>query len=176
MSDTAAVTVGDRAYVIGGYTTTTPLRSVLEFRPGHAVRQVAVLPHPVRYAVAVAAGRKVLVAGGTDGTTARREVVSVDLAAHRARVIGHLPAPLAHAAGAMLRGTAYVLGGRGDATTSQRRTILAIDPATGRVRRAGHLPVALSDLSATSLRGRVMVVGGRDPAGKVHDEVWELAP
>lgn len=82
--------------------------------------------------------------------------------------------PLAHAAGASLGGTFYVLGGRGDGLSSQRREILAIDPASGRVRPAGQLPIALSDLSAASFGGRVWVVGGRDAAGTVHDEAWAL--
>jgi N-acetylneuraminic acid mutarotase len=92
------------------------------------------------------------------------------------RVIGHLPAPSAHAAGAALGGTFYVLGGRGDAANSQRRSIWAIDPVSGRVRVAGRLPVALSDLSAVAFGNRLIVVGGRDNAGTVHGEILELAP
>ena len=86
------------------------------------------------------ASRVALVAGGTDGVNARREIVSVDPASGRARTIGLLPQPLEHAAGAALGGTFYVFGGRGDALGSQRRAILAIDPASGRVRAAGALP------------------------------------
>jgi hypothetical protein len=108
--------------------------------------------------------------------TARDEIVSVDPTAHRATVIGHLPAAFAHTAGVVLDGTFYVLGGRGDALGSQRRAILAIDPASGRVRPAGRLPVALSDLSATVVGGRIVVVGGKDAGGTVHGDVWTLAP
>jgi YVTN family beta-propeller protein len=91
------------------------------------------------------------------------------------RVIGHLPARLAHAAGAALGNVFYVLGGRGDATASQRRAIWAIDPATGRVRPAGRLPTALSDLGAVAAGDRLLVVGGRDAGGGVHHELLELA-
>jgi DNA-binding beta-propeller fold protein YncE len=175
MSDTTAVTMGTTAYVIGGYTTTTPLRSVLAFRPGRAPHEVAVLPHPVRYAAAAAVGGRLMVAGGTDGTRARDEILSVDPVRHRTRVIGHLPQRLAHAAGAALDGTFYVLGGRGDATASQRRGIWAIDPATGHVRPAGRLPTALSDLAATTAAHRLLVAGGRDAHAGVHREVLELA-
>src|SRR6185503_19781203 len=151
------------------------LRSVYAYRPGRAPRLVATLPHPLRYAAAAGVGGRLLVAGGTDGTTARDEILSVDPRRHRVRVIGRLPAPLAHAAGAALGPTFYVLGGRGDATGSQRRAIWAID-AKGSVRRAGRLPVALSDLSAVASGGRLVVVGGRDPSGTVHGEVYALAP
>ena len=176
MSDTTAVTIGTTAYVIGGYTTTTPLRSVLAYQPGHAPHEAATLPHPLRYAAAAVVGGRVLIAGGTDGTHARDEILSVDPVHHRTRVIGHLPAPLAHAAGAALGNVFYVLGGRGDGTASQRRGIWAIDPATGHVRPAGHLPTALSDLAATAAGGRLLVAGGRDAHAAVHRELLELAP
>jgi YVTN family beta-propeller protein len=174
ISDTAAVTIGDTAYVIGGYTTTTPLRSVLAFRPGQAPRDVATLPHPLRYPAAAAVGGRLLIAGGTDGTHGRTEVLSVDPATHRVKVLTHLPAPLSHAAGAALGGTFYVLGGRGDSTVSQRDTISAIDPVTGRRRPAGHLPVALSDLAAVTVGDHILVAGGRDAGGRVHGQLWTL--
>jgi sugar lactone lactonase YvrE len=176
ISDTSAATIGDTAYVVGGYATNTPLRSVLAYRPGHALRDVATLPHPLRYPAVAAIGDRLLVAGGTDGAHARREVLSVDPARHRVTVIARLPAPLGHAAGAALGGTFFVLGGHGDALSGQQATIWAIDPASGRLRRAGRLPVALSDLGATSAGGRILVAGGRDAAGRVHDELWTLAP
>jgi YVTN family beta-propeller protein len=176
LSDATAVTIGSTAFVIGGYTTTTPLRSVLAFRPGRPLREVATLPHPLRYAAAAAVGGRLIVAGGTDGTRARDEIVSVDPARHRARVIGRLPSPLAHAAGAALDGAFYVLGGRGDGATSQRRAIWAIDPRTGRVRPAGRLPYALSDLGAVADSSRLIVAGGRDARGVVHRQLLELAP
>src|SRR5262249_782968 len=103
------------------------------------------------------------------------EVLSVDPAAHRVRIIGHLPAPLSHAAGAVLGGRFYVLGGRGDALTSQRAAIWMVDPQTGAVTRAGRLPIALSDLGAVATGGRILVAGGRDASGAVHDELWTLA-
>jgi YVTN family beta-propeller protein len=175
MSDTTAVTIGATAYIVGGYTTTTPLRSVLAFRPGAAPRQVAALPHPLRYAAAAAVGGRLLIAGGTDGTRARDEILSVDPARGGVRVIGHLPTRLAHAAGAALGNTFYVLGGRGDAPTSQRRAIWAVDPATGYVRAAGRLPMALSDLGAVTAGDRLLVAGGRDSRGGVHRELLALA-
>ena len=148
---------------------------MLAFRPGTAPREVAALPHPLRYAAAAAVGGRLLIAGGTDGTRARDEILSVDPARHRVRVIGHLPARLAHAAGAALGNTFYVLGGRGDATASQRRGIWAIDPATGHVRAAGRLPTALSDLGAVAAGDRLLVAGGRDARGVVHHELLAFA-
>jgi len=115
---------------------------VLAFRPGRALHDVAGLPHPLRYAAAAAVGGRILVAGGTDGTTSRDEILSVDPMRHRVRMIGRLPMRLAHAAGAALGDTFYVLGGRGDRLDSQHAGIWAVDASTGHVRRAGRLPIA----------------------------------
>jgi hypothetical protein len=175
MSDTTAATIGPSIDVVGGYST-VPLRSVLSFRPGRPVRQIATVPHPTRYAAAAGARGRLVVAGGTDGTVARRDVLELDRGGHTVRLIGHLPRPTAHAAAAALGHTVYVLGGRGEAASDVRAQIYAIDSATGRVRPAGRLPIALSDLQAVARAGRIVVVGGRDAHGVVHDEVWTLAP
>jgi YVTN family beta-propeller protein len=174
LSDSAAVALGGTAYVIGGEAASGPLRSVIAYRPGGSPHRVATLPHALRYAAAAAVGGRLLVAGGTDGVIARDEILSVDPRRHRTRVIGRLPAPLAHAGGAALGSTFYVLGGRGSASNSQRRGIWAVDPH-GRVRAAGRLPVAMSDLGAVALGGRILVAGGRDRRGTVHGELLELA-
>ncbi len=161
MSDTTAVTIGATAYIVGGYTTTTPLRSVLAFRPGVArarsprCRTRCATPPPRRWVGACSSP------AAPTATRARDEILSVDPADRRVRVIGHLPARLAHAAGAALGDTFYVLGGRGDATTSQRRGIWAIDPATGHVRAAG--PAA--DGALGPRRGRRRATACWWPAG-----------
>src|SRR5207249_2786067 len=49
-SDLAAASIAGTAYVVGGFTGTVPLRSVLAFEPGAPLRDVATLPHPLRYA------------------------------------------------------------------------------------------------------------------------------
>jgi hypothetical protein len=173
-SDLEAVTVGTQILIVGGYDGVKPLRSVLAFRPGRSPRQVATLPHGLRYAAAAAAGRVLLVAGGTDGAHARRDILRVDPATGRVVRLGRLPQRLAHATGAVLNGTFYVFGGRDDASSPQR-TIWAIDPATGQVRSAGRLPLALSDESAATLGQRVLVVGGRGAGGAVTNRVLEYA-
>jgi len=160
--------------VIGGYTGTAPLRSIVAFRPGQRPRMVARLPQPLRYAAAARVGSSVLVAGGTSGTTATDAILRFDPATHRVRRIGRLPAPLTHAAGVGLGRRFYVVGGRGDDPTSQRRTIYAVDPASGRVRRAGRLPVALSDLGAASYGDQALVLGGRDAHGRARDQIYRL--
>ena len=142
--------------------------------PGHPVRDVATLPHPLRYAAVASIGGHVLVAGGTDGVHGRSEVLSIDPGTHRVRVIAHLPAPLSHAAGAVLGDRFLVVGGRGDAPDAQRTSIWAIDPAHPRPVVAGRLPTALSDVGTATLHGSVLVVGGRDRRGRVHAGILRL--
>ena len=151
-----------------------PLRSIFAYTPGRALRVVAEMPRPLRYAAVAAVDGRVYIAGGTSGTTARREILRFDPASGRVARIGRLPHPLTHAAGAALGGRFYVLGGRGAGLSTQRAGILAVEPATGRVRRAGRLPLALSDLSAGSFATHLTVVGGRDAAGRVQDEIWSV--
>jgi N-acetylneuraminic acid mutarotase len=158
--------------VVGGYTGTAPLRSVLAFTPGRAVREVARLPRVLRYAAVAAVGDAVYVAGGTSGVRARREVLRFDPRTRTVRRVARLPVPLTHAAAAALGGRLYVLGGRGDDLASQRAAVYALDGH--RMVRAGRLPQALSDLGAATVGDRIVAVGGRDAAGAVHDEVLAL--
>src|SRR5207248_10322975 len=67
------------------------------------------LPAPVQYPAAASLGNRLLLTGGLDqATTSLADVVSVDPAgAHR---IEALPYAIHDAAGATLRGTAYLLG------------------------------------------------------------------
>jgi N-acetylneuraminic acid mutarotase len=135
---------------------------------------VAETPSPRRTAALAAVGGRVLIAGGTTGTTAVRTILSFDPATGRVRRIGSLPFPLTHAAGATLNGRLLVIGGRSDSLTGQHHTILAVDPVTGAVRQAGSLPGALSDAGAASLGNRVLVLGGRDTTGRVHADILSV--
>jgi hypothetical protein len=171
VSDVAAATIGHTAYVVGGYDGSMAVDTIVAWRPGQPVGRVAGhLPHGLRYAAVAAAGGRLIVAGGTVNASASRDVLAFD--GGSVRRIGTLPAPLTHAAAAVLHGRVYLFGGRGAGLGTQRRAILAIDPASGRVRAAGRLPVALSDLGAATAGGRVLLIGGRDSGGRVHDEVW----
>jgi N-acetylneuraminic acid mutarotase len=162
--------------VVGGYTVSAPLRTIVAFRPGAATRVVGMLPRPLRYAAVAAVDGRVLVAGGTSGTTAERAILSFDPQSGVVREIGLLRQATTHAAGASLNGWFYVIGGRGEGLSDQRSTILAIDPRSGTVRTAGHLPEALSDIGATSLTGRLLAVGGRNSAGMVSARALTLLP
>ena len=100
-SDVSAATIGSTAYVVGGYTGTSALRSIVAFSPGHPARVVATLPRPLRYASVAAVGRDVLIAGGTSGTSARRRGPPLP-ARRQPRRHDRTVAPCSHARGRCL--------------------------------------------------------------------------
>jgi DNA-binding beta-propeller fold protein YncE len=175
-SDQAAAEVGGTAYVVGGYTGSSWLDTIVAWRPGTPARVVARLPSPVRYAAVVAAGGKVVVAGGSlpDGT-ATDSVFVFDPRTRRVRRVGRLPSPTTHAAAAALGRVAYVIGGRGAAVDTPTTRIVAIDVATGRVRNAGQLATPRSDLAAAAIGTRILVAGGHGRAG-TDAAISELVP
>ena len=175
-SDQAAAAVAGTAYVVGGYTGSRWLDTIVAWRPGTAVRVVAHLPSPVRYAAVTAVGNLLVIAGGSlpDGE-ASDAVLEYDPAVGRVRRIGRLPAPTTHAAATAVGDVVYVLGGRGAALESRTARVVAVDPRSGRIWSAGHLSSPRSDLMAATLAGRIVLAGGRGSNGTEPD-ISELVP
>jgi len=75
-----------------------------------------------------------------------------------------LPYAVERAAGAVIQGTGYLLGGLipGDRSTS---TILSVDLETGSAHRVGSLRIAAHDAAAVSFNNEIFLFGGSDPAG-----------
>jgi N-acetylneuraminic acid mutarotase len=174
-SDVGAAVIGNVAYVVGGYTGSRALDTVVAWQPGQAARVVGHLPAPVRYPAVTAANGHVIIVGGTNQAgTATRDVLSFDPTTGHAVRIGSLRRGLTHAAAAVLGGMVYVLGGRGTGTSSQHRSILTIDPRSGTSGAAGVLPRSLSDSGAVGLSDRILLIGGRDSSGTVRAEVLSV--
>ena len=57
-SDVSAAVIAGKAYVVGGFTGTRWLNTILAWRPGTAPRVVARLPVALRYAAVTSAGGK----------------------------------------------------------------------------------------------------------------------
>jgi DNA-binding beta-propeller fold protein YncE len=175
-SDVGAAVVSGTAYIVGGFTGSRWLDTILSWRPGQQPHVAARLPGPLRYAAVTAADGRLVIAGGSvPSGTASRTVLTYDPADRRVRKIAELPARTTHAAAAALRGTVYVIGGRGPEVGTPMKRISAVDPLTGRVRDAGALTNALSDFAAVTMRGGILVVGGRGADG-VTSAVEQLVP
>jgi hypothetical protein len=173
-SDVGAASIGDTVYIVGGYTGVTPLRSIVAWSGSGVGRVVATLPHPVRYAAVAADAGRLIIAGGTNGVLATRDVYSFDPGAGRVTRLAWLPRPLTHASAVTLGGVVFVIGGRGSLEGTQLGGILAIDPLRRSVHAAGSLPVPLSDTGAASVPGGALVVGGRGRGGTLSDRTYLL--
>jgi YVTN family beta-propeller protein len=175
-SDQTSAAIGGTAYIVGGFTGSRWLDTIVAWRPGGTARVVAHLPSAVRYAAVTAVGDKLVIAGGSlpDGT-ASDAVYAYVPATGRVFRIGHLPAPTTHAAAATFGSIAYVVGGRGANLGTPTSRIVGIDVARRKVVDAGTLPQPLSDLMAVGTAGGVLVMGGASTSGTVSSIV-ELRP
>jgi hypothetical protein len=176
-SDTAVTSIGDTAYVVGGYDGVSWKDTILSYRPGaKATRLAARMPVGLRYAAVTAIGGRVLIAGGSTPTAASRAVFSFDPRTGRVTRIATLPSPVTHGELAPLGQFAYLVGGRGNGTSSQTARIYAIDPATGRITPAGRLPAGLSDAALVPGGHSLLLIGGLESSGAVSDNVGVLTP
>jgi outer membrane protein assembly factor BamB len=151
LSDLGAVTIGGKAYLVGGYTSVKFASAVLRYRGAGKTATVARLPAGTRYAGVAAIGSTIYVAGGLTPGFATSAIVAVDTQTGTMRRIGTLPAPEDHAAMAALGGELYLFGGS---------RVLRIDPSTGAVSTAATLPASLADATATTVGSRIVVTGG----------------
>jgi outer membrane protein assembly factor BamB len=167
-ADASAVTIGRTAYVVGGYGGSGMDREVLATGDGRTFRPVVALPVPVRYPGVAALGSSIYVFGGlgADGRP-RATVQRVDPDTSTARVVGHLPAPLAAATAGAVDGTIYLAGGR--TARGPTSAVYAFEPRGSRFLRAGSLRVAVANAGAAVAGGRLWIVGGETRSGETGD-------
>jgi hypothetical protein len=169
-SDLGAVTIGDRAYVLGGYDGQTPIDSVLATADGTNFARIATLPDPARYIAVAALDGKIYAFGGEAASGGSSDAIQeVDPGAGTAHVIGRLPRPTSHAAAVVLGNYIYLLGGEANGVAGDR--ILRFDPQSRRVTPAGRLPSPLSGGAATTVGSIGYLIGGTGPGGASHDVV-----
>jgi hypothetical protein len=173
-SDLGATTLGGALYVLGGFDGTTSLRPVLRSTDGQHFTTVAQLPLTVRYAAVVGmvspSGDRLLVFGGEHNGVAVDDVQEIDVRSGRARIVGHLPAPLAHESAFVLGNAVWLAGGRSNSVLQSR--IWRWNPAAHRTSAAGRLPYAVADAGCAVVGSTAYVVGGETP--DPTDRVLEL--
>jgi hypothetical protein len=130
-------------------------------QPTIAVRSAGYrLPAPVQREVAVAAGGRVLIAGGLDAAgRSTSGVFRLDPSSGRLAPLGSMRQAFHDAAGALLGHRLFVFGG-GAAQSSA--SVQQFDLRTRRGAIASRLPRALSDLSSATVGNTVYLVGGYD--------------
>jgi serine/threonine-protein kinase PknK len=166
LSDLDAGAIGNVAYVAGGWNGSATNPDIYAARPDGSVIRVGTLPIGVRYPAVGALGGKLVVAGGETSAGTPTTTASVfDPATGRVTGLPALPVPTDHAAGAVLGGRFYLIGGLREGVFTD--AILSWAPGDSRWRLAGHLPAALADLAAVPFDGGIAVLGGRGASGTV---------
>ncbi len=159
---TAAVAAG-RVILVGGFDGTGPQSSVWATGDGRHFTVIAHLPQPVRYAAVAALGTTVyafggLISGGEYTGTFTSDIQRIDVRTGSARIVGHLPTPLAHAMAATVNGRIYLLGGSTPHGPSD--TIRRLDPGSGQTSGAGKLPHPLTDAAVAAVGSTIYLLGG----------------
>lgn len=173
-SDLSAVTVGSKAYVLGGYDGANPDPAVLATADGRSFSHVADLPVPARYMAVAALGGRIYAFGGETGAGSPTDAIQeVDPAQGTARQIGRLPQAISHAAAVALGGSIYILGGEGGegATAKSWR----FDPASGKVFPASALPHPIAGGAVAGAGESAYLIGGTGPGGEALGSVVRLS-
>jgi hypothetical protein len=118
------------------------------------------LPAPVQREVAVAIGRRIVIAGGLDASGSSADgVFRLDSRTGTVTRLGSVPHAFHDAAGAAIGGRLFVFGGGAAASSA---AVQAFDLRTHRGAVVAHLPRPLSDLASARDGNAVYVVGGYD--------------
>ncbi len=166
LSDLDAAAIGSQAYVAGGWNGSQTNPEIFATQADGAITPVGKLPIGVRYPAVGALAGRLIVAGGETSAGTPTSIASIfDPTTHRVTRLPDLPVPTDHAAGAVLNGRFYLVGGLRDGVFTD--AILSWAPGESRWRAAGHLPAGLADLAAVPLDGGIAVLGGRGASGTV---------
>ncbi|MGH7164577.1 MAG: Kelch repeat-containing protein [Nitrospiraceae bacterium] len=168
----AAATVGNRLYVIGGFTASLfslwqPLASVYLYQPEtDAWIERAPMPTP-RGALAVAEYEgKLFAIGGYDGDGNSAAVEVYDPGSNSWSARSPLPTPRDHLAAAAVGQRLYAIGGRLNRDYSRNLAVTeSYDPAADRWTRVADLPTPRSGITAGVIRSKIYVLGGEAPEG-----------
>jgi N-acetylneuraminic acid mutarotase len=176
----AAAVVGDRLFVIGGYTggriRWAPLDTIYEW---NAAGSTWIMRSPMptargALAVAVLNGRIHAIGGAADGVTNAHEVY--DPAINRWSRANPMPTARDHLAAVAFQGRVWALGGRTSFMGEQYANVEIYDPATDSWRNGTPLPSARGGLAAVALADRVLVFGGEAPLRIFNStEMYEVA-
>jgi hypothetical protein len=142
-ADLVTAVIGGRMIVLAGFTGSAFIPDIWATTDGRSFAVVGQVAQCERYPAIAAVGSTIylfggLVAGGEYDGTYSSTVQSFDVATGRSTVVGHLPAPLAHARAAVVAGQVLVFGGWTAAGASS--AILGFDPASGASQRPGRCP------------------------------------
>jgi N-acetylneuraminic acid mutarotase len=159
----SAAAIGDTIYIVGGYTGTETLDTILAWKPGSVPTVVGRLKQGLRYAAVAAVHGKLIIAGGLAANgIPSKQVFVFNPAKKKLRQLTDLPIPLYAASAVALGKLVYVIGGRPGEKMTPVTTIYSIDPSalTAQVGNAGLLPAPLAEESAAAVGNTAIYVAG----------------
>ncbi|HEY5098905.1 MAG TPA: kelch repeat-containing protein [Gaiellaceae bacterium] len=170
LSKASAVALpGGRLMVLGGYTGSSSIDSVLLGTP-QRLRMVGRLPAPTHDAAAAVLGTSIFLFGG--GESVSVDTIDRVSLAGSARSAGKLDEPLSDLGAAVVGGKVYLVGGyTGSAYAS---AILRYDGG-GRTTTVARLPAGTRYAGVAVLGGRIVVAGGITPSG-TSSTVYSIDP
>ncbi len=168
-SDLAAVQVGDRVFLVGGYDGSSVRATTISTANGTDFQVLGDLPTPVRYPAVAALDGRVYAFGGTTTGNASGAVPAVqalDTTTGTVQAVGTLPFAVTDAVAATIGGRIYLIGGLVDGVPSAG--VWRVGFGTGgagpvTLERAGSLPTPTADAAVAVLGGRAYLVGGESP-------------
>jgi hypothetical protein len=160
------VTYAGDLYVVGGHGEllwgATPKAALYRYSPQEGSWSTLEPMHTARGAVAAGVvGDRLIVAGGMVRGRPVTTVEAYDFRTGRWSPVTPMPAPREHAAGVVLDGYFYVIGGRNRETDSLS-VVERYDPERERWERVAELPVASGGLEAVAFDGTIIAMGGGD--------------
>jgi YVTN family beta-propeller protein len=173
IQDAAIAAGGHQAVLLGGLTAGDTSADAITRVRWSGSRAAGVLPGGLHDSAAVWLSGAAYLFGGGNGARQLDQILRIDAARGRARLVGRLPAPSSDQAAAAIGGTAYVVGGY--TGTRWLNTIVAWRPGSG-ARIVAHLPSPLRYAAVTAADGRLVIAGGSLPSGGASSAVLEYTP
>ncbi len=168
----AAVALGERLYVIGGFTKSLPsiwqpVNSLYVYDP-RTDSWTAGPPMPTaRGALAVSQIEGRIIAIGGYGESENTGAVELyDPTAQKWDILPSIPTPRDHLVAATVQGLVYVIGGRLGRDYHRNLSVVDVyDPVTRQWTKAPDLPTGRSGMTAAVIDDVIYVVGGEAPGG-----------
>ncbi len=169
-SDSTSVTIGQTAYVVGGYSGTAPDGNILSVTKYGKISVAGHLAVPVRYAAVAALGRTIYVFGGQQVVGAQAgqptsDVQAINLKTGSASVVAHLPTVLMGAQAVTVSQGIIVCGGDeavsySGAGARTQSALWLVNTKNWQLQKIGNLAVPVSHAAITTAGSDVWLFGG----------------
>jgi len=157
---TAAVALGDRIFIIGGFDGRRCFNDILMFETKSGkINRFAELPSSRCFGAAAAENGQIYYFGGWDGGEQLDEIIRIDPNTGSVELVGRLPSPREHITAESLSGKIYVFGGS-DVHGNYLDEVVALDPSDRSIDSTGRLPSGRARSSTVVMNNKILLIGG----------------